>query len=156
MAHQIILFVLFLVCSFLPGIVGGRFMPDAWYASLQKPSFNPPGWVFAPVWTLLYLLMGISAWLVWKRGGWAGTGLALGVFAVHLVVNGMWTWFFFGLHRPDLAMANVVVMWGMIVAIIILFARHSVPAAILMIPYLAWVSFACVLNLYVWILNRPV
>ena len=154
MGRQVVVFVIFVICSFLPGIVGGRFMPDAWYVSLQKPAFNPPNWVFGPVWTLLYLLMGTSSWLVWKRAGWDGAGMALGVFAVHLVVNGLWTWLFFGLHRPDLAMADIVALWALIVTIMILFARHSIPAAILLLPYLVWVSFASVLNLYLWLLNR--
>jgi len=128
---------------------------SAWYQGLIKPSFNPPGWVFGPVWTTLYLLMGIAAFLVWREGASrAGVGWALVLFAGQLALNAVWTPVFFGLHSMGGALAIILLMWGAIVATIVAFWPISHAAAMLLIPYLLWVSFATVLNASFWMLNR--
>lgn len=128
--------------------------PDDWYATLTKPIWNPPNWVFGPVWTTLYALMGVAAWLVWRRGGWRAQRRRLGWFTAQLVLNALWTPLFFGLHRLDLALLEIVVLWSAIVATIVAFARTNTVAAWLLAPYLAWVSFASVLTFALWQLNR--
>jgi tryptophan-rich sensory protein len=145
--------VVFLLVSFLPAAVGGFFGPGRWYADLAKPSWTPPGWVFGPVWTALYASMGVAAWLVWRRTGLAGAPLAFTLFALQLVLNAAWSWLFFGLQRPDLAFADIVVLWAAILGTLLLFYR-SVPAAgLVLLPYLLWVGFAAALNLQIWRLN---
>lgn len=133
--------------------VGGSFR--TWYPALETPAFTPPNWVFGPVWTILYMLMGVAAFLVWQRGlRVAAVSVALAWFVVQLVLNAMWTPVFFGLHRPDLALIVIVLLWGAIVVTILQFRRVSGLAAGLLIPYLVWVSFAAVLNAAIWHLNR--
>ena len=124
-----------------------------WYARLAKPSFTPPGWLFGPVWTALYVSMGLAAWLVWRRRGSAAVGLPLGLFAVQLALNAAWTPLFFGLQRPAVAFADIVALWAAIAATTWAFFRVSAPAGWLMAPYLAWVSFASVLNFAIWRMN---
>ncbi len=126
-----------------------------WYKGLTKPSFNPPNWLFGPAWTLLYLLMAVAAWLVWKQGsGAAGVKPALAVFLVQLVLNTLWSVFFFGLRSPLAGLVDIAVLWLAILATIVLFFRVSVPAGILLLPYIAWVTFAAALNAAVLRLNR--
>lgn len=127
-----------------------------WYATLEKPSFNPPNWIFGPVWSLLFLMMAIAAWLVWRKSGLAGAKSALIVFLAQLIANVMWSVLFFGMHRPDLAFFEICFLWLLIAITIGLFFRHSKLAAALMLPYLAWVSFAAVLNFTIWRLNAGV
>jgi benzodiazapine receptor len=124
-----------------------------WYAALHKPSWNPPNQVFGPVWTLLYLMMALAAWLVWRAAGWPAVRPALGMFAVQLALNVGWSVVFFGLHRPGWAFVEIVVLWAAILATLLLFRPISPRAALLLAPYLLWVSFASVLNLAVWRLN---
>ena len=143
----------FLVLSFSAAIFGGLFMPGEWYAALQKPSWNPPSWVFGPVWTILYTMIGVSAWLVWNEKGFRGARLAFAVFLVQLVLNALWSWLFFGLHRPEIAFVEIVVLWLAILATIVVFWRESRLAGGLLTPYLAWVGFAAVLNGTLWRLN---
>jgi benzodiazapine receptor len=128
---------------------------DVWYASLVKPSFNPPGWVFGPVWTALYILMGIAAWLVWRSGSLAEPPVrnALLLFLVQLSLNALWSFLFFGLRSPLLALADILALLAAILATIAAFRPISPMAARLMVPYLAWVSFATVLNAAIWKLN---
>jgi tryptophan-rich sensory protein len=127
-----------------------------WYVGLAKPSFNPPSWLFGPAWTVLYLLMAVAAWLVWKQGiGAAGVKLALAAFLVQLILNALWSVFFFGLRSPLTGLVDIVVLWLAILATIVLFFRVSVPAGVLLLPYIAWVSFAAVLNAAILRLNRP-
>lgn len=145
-----------LICE-LAGIIGSVFTVTAiptWYAGLVKPALNPPGWVFGPVWTLLYALMGIAAFLVWKRG-WKRkeVKVALGVFGAQLVANALWSIIFFAGHNPFYALIDIVLMWVLIVATIFVFYRISKPAAYLLVPYLAWVSFATYLNYMIYVLN---
>jgi benzodiazapine receptor len=126
-----------------------------WYKGLNKPSFNPPEWLFGPAWTVLYLLMAVAAWLVWKRGiGATGVKLALAMFLVQLVLNALWSVFFFGLRSPLAGLVNIAVLWLAILATIALFFRVSVPAGVLLLPYIAWVSFAALLNAAILHLNR--
>jgi tryptophan-rich sensory protein len=138
---------------FVPALSGAAFPPGAWYAELNKPGWNPPNAIFGPVWTGLYLLMGVAAWLVWSRDGFRGARLALSVFLLQLVLNGLWTVLFFGLRSPALAFADILLLLVAIGATMILFWRHTPLAGGLLAPYLAWVVFATVLNFQLWRLN---
>lgn len=142
-----------LVVVFAAAGVGSRFLPGAWYASLVKPSWTPPNAVFAPVWTVLYAAMGVAAWLVWRRAGFGGAGSALALFAVQLVLNALWSYLFFGLHRVGFALLDIVVLWIAILAVTVLFWRVDRRAGLLLVPYLAWVGYASALNLALWRLN---
>jgi len=123
-----------------------------WYAGLVKPLLNPPSWVFGPVWTTLYALMGISAFLIYKHGKKATSALQL--FGLQLGLNAIWTPIFFGWHRLDIALFVIVMMWAAIFATIRAFSRFSKTAAYLLVPYLLWVTFATYLNMSLWLLNR--
>lgn len=140
------------VLSLLPGAFGSQFPPGEWYAALAKPGWTPPSWVFGPVWTLLYVLMGVAAWLVWDRHRNAAR-VALTLFVLQLIVNAAWSWLFFGLRSPALAFAGIVLLWALILATVIAFRRLRPPAAALLLPYLAWVTFAAALNFAIWRLN---
>ncbi|WP_035612752.1 TspO/MBR family protein [Haloferula sp. BvORR071] len=140
------------LCFVAPAL-GAFAMPDTWYASLQKPSWNPPAWLFGPVWTALYITMAVAAWLVWRRGGFALQRVPLTWFLVQLALNAAWTPLFFGLHRPDLAFADIVLLWLAIIVTITVFRRVHRGAGWLLVPYLAWVSFASVLNFTLWRMN---
>lgn len=140
------------VLSLLPGAFGSQFPPGEWYAALAKPRWTPPSWVFGPVWTLLYVLMGVAAWLVWDRHRNAAR-VALNLFVLQLIVNAAWSWLFFGLRSPALAFAGIVLLWALILATVIAFRRLRPPAAALLLPYLAWVTFAAALNFAIWRLN---
>lgn len=125
-----------------------------WYATLNKPSFSPPNWIFGPVWTTLYFLMGVSLYLVWSKGlGARGVRNSLYFFAAQLFFNFLWSILFFGLHSPILALVDIVLLWIFIVLTIKKFTRIDQLAAFLLIPYLLWVSFATLLNLSIAILN---
>lgn len=143
----------FLLLSFMAAALGAIYPPGEWYAGLVKPAWNPPNWVFGPVWTLLYFCIGLSGWLVWREAGWRSAAPALAVYGLQLILNAAWSWLFFGLHRPGLAFAEIVVLWLGILATVLLFKRLSRPAAWLLLPYLCWVGFAGVLNLSLWQLN---
>ena len=150
-ALALLVFLVACAAAAAPGLV---FRPGAWYRRLAKPAWRPPDWLFGPVWLLLYISIAVSGWLIWRRTGFAGAGgVALGVYALQLVLNGLWSAIFFGLHRPDLAFAEIVVLWLSIVATIVLFHPLDAMAATLLIPYAAWVTFAAVLNFRVWRLN---
>lgn len=128
---------------------------STWYPTLAKPSFNPPAWVFGPAWTLLYIMMGVAAFFVWRKGLDAdGVRVALTVFAIQLVLNGLWSILFFGLHAPGLALVEIILLWAAIGTTTWLFWRVAPVAGTLMLPYWAWVSFASVLNASLWWLNR--
>ncbi len=142
-----------LALSFVAGFVGSRFTPSTWYEQLLKPSWNPPNAVFAPVWSILYVMMGFAAWLVWRGGDFNQVVTPLTLFIVQLVLNALWSYLFFGRQRPDLAFFDIVVLWILIVATLITFWRVSPVAGILFIPYLAWVTFAAFLNFSIWRLN---
>ena len=139
--------------TFLAPAAGYRARPDTWYARLTKPKFNPPAWVFAPVWTGLYLAMAVAAWLVWERGGWTAQKLPLALYLAQLLLNAAWTPLFFGAHRIGLALVDIVLQWLAIAATFFLFIRVNQFAGWLFVPYLAWVSFAAVLNFNIWRTN---
>jgi translocator protein len=143
-----------LVLTFGAAALGARFLPDEWYRQLNKPTWNPPNSIFAPVWTVLYLLMAVAAWLVWRRYGINGALLPLTLFIVQLLLNAAWTWLFFGLHRIRDALIDIIVLWLVILTTLISFWRLEPLAGILLVPYLAWVSFATVLTMTIWRLNR--
>lgn len=125
-----------------------------WYAQLAKPAFNPPNWLFGPVWTLLFALMGVSLYLVVKGGQKKATQSAIFLFGLQLTLNVLWSFIFFGWHQPGLAFIEIVLLWLAIVATIKAFFRLSPLAAWLLVPYLGWVTFASALNYAVWQLNR--
>ena len=143
----------FVAACFLAAIPGAVFRPGRWYERLVKPRWRPPNWLFAPIWTVLYLTIAVSGWLVWGEAGIAGAALPLAIFALQLVLNAAWMPLFFGLHRPDLAFLEIMVLWLSILATIALFYPIHSGAALLLVPYLAWVSFAAALNFAVWRLN---
>lgn len=146
-----------LIC-FLAGGIGTIFTSSAiptWYASLNKPPFSPPNWIFAPVWTTLYLLMGIALYLIWKKGlKTKKVRDAVYVFVIQLVLNAAWSPIFFGAHNILLALLIIVIVWIYILKTIRLFAKINSTASYLLYPYLAWVSFATILNFSVWFLNK--
>jgi tryptophan-rich sensory protein len=133
---------------------GGLFSPGAWYAALNKPAWNPPNWVFGPVWTTLYLAMAVAVWLVWRQGGFTANGVALRCFLTQLALNALWTPLFFGLKLPGVAFAELLFLWLAIAATLIQFWRKHRVAGLLLTPYLAWVTFAGALNFTLWRLNR--
>jgi benzodiazapine receptor len=152
----IALAVSLLVCFAAAGL-GTAFTLDSiptWYSEIAKPWWTPPNSVFGPIWTVLYFLMAVSASIIWRREGWSRAGLiALGIFGVQLVLNVAWSGLFFAMHRPGLAFVDIVLLWIAIAATIARFAPISRQAAILLAPYLAWVSYAAALNLEIWRLN---
>jgi len=150
------LIVSILVCQ-AAGLIGSVFTIaniPTWYAALEKPFFTPPNWVFAPAWTTLFLLMGIALFIVWNKGlNTKASKIAVSIFAVQLVLNILWSALFFGLQSPFLGFIEIILLWIAILLTIIAFARVSKSAALLLIPYILWVSFASLLNYSVWILN---
>ena len=154
---QIRKLVMCIVVCELAGAIGSlataRAIP-AWYETLVKPSFNPPGWIFGPVWICLYGLMGVAAFLVWRQGLTdRRVRAAMTAFVIQLAINAAWSPLFFGLRSPIAGMIDIVLLWGSIAATIVLFARVSVPAAWLLAPYILWVSFAAILNAAIVRLN---
>lgn len=143
-----------LIVTFGAAAIGARFLPDAWYRALKKPSWNPPDRVFGPVWTVLYLLMAAAAWLIWRKFGIAEAVVPLGFFILQLALNAGWSWLFFGRHEPRLAFGDLCLLWIVILVTLILFWARVTLAGALLLPYLAWVSFAGVLNWTVWKLNK--
>ena len=145
--------VLFLIVVFSVSVIGGLFTASSvgtWYEGLAKPSWRPPNWLFGPVWTILYAMMAVSAWLVWKK---AGFGSALLMFAAQLLINGIWSPVFFGAQSLGGGLVVIVALWFAIVGTIAMFWPVSLAAALLLLPYLAWVSFATVLNAAIWRMN---
>lgn len=141
----------------LAGIVGSIFTVRSiptWYASLQRPDFAPPNWIFAPVWTTLFIMMGISAFLIWRRGtDKKEVKVALAIFIIQLVLNTLWSVIFFGFQNPGAALIEISLLWLAILATIILFSKISRVASLLLWPYLLWVTFASYLNYAIWRLN---
>lgn len=144
------------------GIIGSLFTAPAisgWYTGLIKPALNPPSWIFGPVWTTLFALMGIAVFLVWSSYAKAsedkkkGIKIALALFGIQLVLNTLWSILFFGMQSPGAALIEIVLLWVSILATIIAFYKISKPAAWLLVPYILWVSFASYLNYVIWTLN---
>lgn len=130
---------------------GILFKPGAWYESLKRPSWRPPNWAFGPAWTVLYAMIAVAGWLVWRK---VGFGPALLVYAVQLLLNAGWSAVFFGLRRPGLALGELTLLWLSIIATIAAFLPIDALAAGLLLPYLAWVTFAGALNRSIWRMNR--
>jgi tryptophan-rich sensory protein len=158
-SKQILKFLVALVVCFGASGLGVLFMAqdsvNTWYAQLQKPSFTPPDWVFGPAWTILYLLMAISVFLVWNKGlDYPKVKQSLGLFLIQLALNAFWTPLFFGFHLILPAFINIIVLWFAILFTMLAFKRISLRAGILLIPYLIWVGYATILNGSMWYLNR--
>lgn len=153
--NQIIGLVGWLVVSFIAAGIGAAasIHASSFYAELVRPSWAPPSAVFGPVWTVLYALMGIAAWLVWRAKGFRAARALLILFLVQLAINALWSWLFFGWHFGALAFTDIVLLWLLIVTTLVLFWRVRLLAGVLLIPYLLWVSFASVLCYSVWQLN---
>lgn len=153
---QIISLAVSVLISQAAGAVGSIFTISnipTWYATLAKPEWNPPNWIFGPVWTTLYTLMGVAAYLVWRYRNSREGKVALFVYGIQLALNAIWSVLFFGLRNPALAFAEILVLLAFIIATTVLFWRVDRRAGILMLPYVAWVSFASVLNFAIWQLN---
>lgn len=149
--------IISILIPLIVGSVAGFFTTtgvNGWYATAVKPSFNPPNWIFAPVWTTLYILMGLALFLVWKRGADIKIKqTALVLFAIQLALNFLWSFIFFSLQQTGWALAEIIIMWGAILLTIVWFGKISSAAAWLLVPYICWVSFAMVLNYSIWKLN---
>ena len=149
--------VAFIILCLAVSSVGGAITAtsvDTWYQTLEKPSFNPPDWVFAPVWTALYILMGLAAWRIWRFRSIANTVKALSIFGVQLGLNLSWSILFFGLQRIDLALIEIFILLAIIVLNAILFWRIDRLAGLIFVPYVLWVTFATILNASIWLLNQ--
>jgi benzodiazapine receptor len=150
--------VVSIIACLAAGAIGSIFTRQAiptWYATLEKPVFNPPNWLFSPVWTALYILMGVAAFLVWRKGlENKQVRIALIVFLVQLVLNALWSVAFFGLESPLYGLIVIAALWVAILFTVLNFHRLSLAASVLLWPYLLWVSFAAVLNSSIWLLNR--
>lgn len=143
------------ICE-LAGIVGSVFTVSAiptWYANIAQPSFSPPNWVFAPVWTILYVLMGTSLWIIWISKKSKHKKWAISIFVVQLLLNILWSVIFFGQHNPGAAFIEITVLWAAILLSMIAFSKISRIAVWLLVPYILWVSFAVYLNYSIWMLN---
>jgi tryptophan-rich sensory protein len=147
--------VVWIAVSAAAGVVGAIASIDAatFYSQLERPSWAPPAWLFGPVWTVLYLLMGIAAWLVWRRRETQRVGTPLALFIAQLAANALWSWLFFAWHRGAWAFADIVALLVLVAATVVAFARVRRAAGVLMVPYLAWLAYAGVLNLWVWRAN---
>ncbi len=149
--------IIFILISQSAGVIGSLFTSSAietWYSTITKPTFNPPSWIFGPVWVSLYTLMGFASYLIWQRRRKQPlANTALVIFFVHLLFNALWSIIFFGLHNPIWAFYEILVLWSMIVVLIYLFYKIDKRAAYLLVPYLLWVSFASFLNFSIWQLN---
>jgi translocator protein len=153
--HWFKLIVSLVMCQ-LAGFIGSLFTVSSiptWYATLNKPAFNPPSWIFAPVWTSLYILMGISFYLIWVKKENPKHGFLVSLFLLQLVLNSFWSIIFFGLKSPLYAFVEIIFLWLTILFCVIYFYRVSKTASILLIPYLLWVSFAAILNFEIFMLN---
>ncbi len=141
-----------LVVSFIASALGARasISASSFYAELTQPAWAPPAWLFGPVWTVLFALMAIAAWLVWRSGGFSANRNALLIFGVQLGLNVLWSWLFFAWRMGGPAFAEVLLLWAAILATIVLFWRAKPLAGLLLVPYLLWVSFASALNFALW------
>jgi len=151
-SRQILGLLGWLLICFVAAAFGGFASAHAgtFYQALVRPPWAPPGWLFGPVWTLLYICMAISAWIVWRDHGFLKARTALSLFLAQLVLNGLWTWLFFVWHLGVLAFVEILILWALILATTIAFWRIRPIAGVLLLPYLAWVSFASVLTLAIW------
>ncbi len=153
-------FIALIICLLLPQLAGGlgaiatAESVNTWYAEINKPFFTPPGFVFPIVWPLLYFMMGLASWFIWKQRNSHPLGRrALWIYGIHLVLNTLWSFLFFGLQNPGLAFAEIILLWLVIVVTMLYFFKIRRLAGYLFVPYLAWVSFATVLNGTIWLMN---
>ncbi|MFO1149009.1 MAG: TspO/MBR family protein [Alsobacter sp.] len=144
----------FAAACFAAALSGAFFRPGDWYERLAKPWWRPPNWLFGPAWTVLYTMIAISGWLVWRKAGFAGAAVPLAIYGVQLALNAVWSGIFFGMRRMDLAFYELCLLWLSILATILGFATVHSGAAWMLVPYLAWVTFAGILNWTMWQLNR--
>ena len=151
-AGLIVFLVICLGISALGGLITATSV-GSWYQALERPPFNPPDWVFAPVWSILYIMMAVAAWRVWRTAGFESRGKALVVFAVQLGLNLLWSFLFFGLQRIDLALIEILILLAVIIVNTVLFWRIDRLAGMLFVPYVLWVGFATMLNASLWWLN---
>ncbi|MBK6760473.1 MAG: tryptophan-rich sensory protein [Ignavibacteria bacterium] len=151
-----LLFSLLLV--FAAAAAGGLASASAgsFFMELDRPLWAPPAWLFGPAWTVLYLLMGVASWLVWRRGGFSDARLALTLYGVQLILNGLWTWLFFVMRSGSLAFVEIIVLWILILATIIAFWRKNKLASLMLVPYLIWVAYASALTFSLWQRNPSV
>lgn len=152
---KILRFFISIAVCLLAGVIGSIFTYQnipTWYQTLNKPVFSPPNWIFAPVWTLLYILMGISLYIIWERG-FKENKLPIILFGLQLILNAKWSFLFFGMRSPLYGFIGIIFLWAFILATVISFYKISKTASILLIPYILWVSFASLLNFYILILN---
>lgn len=147
-----------LAASVVAGGIGALASANAgaFYGQLSRPPWAPPAWLFGPVWSVLYVLIGIAAWLVWRKHGFRGAAAALTLFGIQLLANALWTWLFFVWHLGAVALGEIVVLWWLIVGTMVAFWRLQRLAAIMLLPYLAWVGFASALTFSLWRLNPAV
>ena len=147
-----------LLLSFAAAAIGAvaSWNAASFYGQLNRPDWAPPGWLFAPVWTILYILMSLATWLVWRSHDFKTSRTALMLFIAQLAANALWTWLFFAWRQGAGAFVEILVLWALISATIVSFRRLNVLAALLMLPYLAWVTFATALTLSVWQLNTGI
>jgi benzodiazapine receptor len=151
--RKIVSLVICLAACLATGWVGSRFLPGPWYESLVKPSWTPPNSVFGPVWTVLYIMMGVAAWLVWQRRKVCRVTTPLFLFAIQLILNGVWSYIFFGRRQPAGAFIEIVILWVAVLFLLIGFWRIQRAAGAMMLPYFLWLSFAAALNYQLWRLN---
>lgn len=153
--QQILGLIVWLLVSFSAGAAGGIASANAgtFYQQLIRPNWAPPGWLFGPVWSLLYLMIGVAVWLVWRERSVRENRFPLALFVIQLIANGLWTWLFFVWQQGMIAFAEILLLWGLILATIVMFWRVKPIAGALLVPYLLWVSFATALTYAVWQLN---
>ncbi len=145
----------FILACFSAALPGAYFRPGAWYEDLKKPAWRPPNWVFGPAWALLFSTIAIAGWMIWRKNDVADITPAMTIYGIQLLLNAAWSWFYFGIRRIDLALAEIALLWIAIAATIASFHPIDPDAALLLLPYLAWVTFASALNFATWRLNRP-
>lgn len=136
--------------SFAVAWFGSQFEPGSWYSTLDKPPWTPPGWVFGVAWSILYTVMAVAAWLVWRRGGLGANRLPLGAYGIQMLFNALWSWLFFGLHQPGWALLDLVLLLLALTATVVFFWWRSTTAAILLSPYYLWILLAVSLNAWIW------
>jgi tryptophan-rich sensory protein len=154
--QQALALVMSLTICYAVSFVGAMASINAkqFYASLVQPSWSPPGWLFGPVWIILYTMMGLSAWMIWRKNGFNAHRSSLLLYLFHLIPNALWGWLFFSWHLGAASFINIIVLWLLILITIFAFFRINKPAAMLLVPYLCWVSFAAALNYALW-QNNP-
>jgi len=146
----------FLAATFVAGAIGSAATfrhVRTWYPTLEKPIWTPPDWLFGPAWTFLYVAMSFAVWRVWRKSAPAAARTTVTLYVVQLALNAMWSVLFFGLQRPDLALAEILLLWGLLVGLLVRFARIDRPAGVLWLLYVGWVTFALALNAAIWRLN---